>query len=109
MTQDFKPFENKNYHTTSMISVSKNSVYFSSKFRKEMNVKPNDYFSFAFIEGSNMIEVKNENGSEERRIKYKIDGKGYCKLRLSSVMPQGRYIFQGKSDLGYIMKLTPLK
>lgn len=102
MTYDFKEFSYE-YGLTRMISVSLNAVYFSSSFRKDMNIKPDEYFSFAHDGKKGVIEVRRSDKTKNEA--YRINSKGYCKLRLSSIVPQGHYIFQEKSDLGFIMKL----
>ena len=92
-----------NPNLPNMISVSENSVYFSSAARRKMGIEIGQFFEFLIDRGENAIAVKMY--TVRKKNSFAINSTGYCKLRISSVTPRGRYYYQnGLKDM-WVFKL----
>jgi len=73
------------------ISLSQNSIYFSSRLRKDKGFGEGDRFQFLYDKQSHLIVViKIKEGG------VRLNKDGYCKTRVNRLMTHGRYHLSDK-------------
>jgi len=81
------------------ISLHNNSIYFSSRLRKDRGFKEDDRFQFLYDKSSKIVVVLR---TKEGGVRLNKDG--YCKTRINGLMKYGRYYFSDMKDNGIIFK-----
>lgn len=76
------------------ISLSQNSIYFSSRLRKDRGFKEDDRFQFLYDNQDKVVAVmKIKEGG------VRLNKNGYCKTRINNLIKHGRYyLIEMKGD-----------
>lgn len=91
MTTQLKPYNS--YLREPMISVSKNSVYISTRTMAEKNICPGMCLEFHLDENNKAIGIKVVT-CEGAKYAIKVDRRGYCRMSISKIIPVGRYTYK---------------
>lgn len=81
------------------ISLHNNSIYFSSRLRKDRGFKEDDRFQFLYDKESKLVAmIKAKEGG------VRLNKEGYCKTRINNLMKYGRYYFSDMKNDCIIFK-----
>jgi len=80
------------------ISLHKNSIYFSSRLRKDRGFEENDRFQFLYDKESRIVVVFRV-GDKVKNGGVRMNKGGYCKTRINKLLAHGRYYLEQEKRL----------
>ena len=80
------------------ISLSQNSIYFSSRLRKDKGFSESDRFQFLYDRESGIVVVFRV-GDKVKDGGVRMNKDGYCKTRINKLLAHGRYYLEQEKQL----------